>query len=79
MGGTRLKAGRQAGRPSLLHCISIDIHWGKFAESEHAWNESVNLYVKAADSLKVPVTVPRIGEPYTIGTVVDRVDWWNQF
>ena len=59
--------------------MTIPVHWGKYAELDHGWNESVNLYLKAADSLKVPVTVPFIGQPYTIGSVVKRVDWWNYF
>jgi len=59
--------------------MTIPVHWGKYAESEHAWNEPVNLFVKAADSLKVPVTVPMLGQPYTIGTIVERFDWWNYF
>ncbi|WP_345270972.1 MBL fold metallo-hydrolase [Nibrella viscosa] len=63
----------------LRAAMTIPIHWAKYAESEHAWNEPVNLYRKAADSLHVPVTVPRIGEPYTIGTAAIRTDWWNAF
>lgn len=63
----------------LRAAMTLPIHWGKYAESEHVWNESVNLYVKAADSLRVPVTVPRIGEPYTLGTAAKRADWWNSF
>jgi hypothetical protein len=59
--------------------MTIPVHWGKYAESEHRWNEPVNLLVKAADSLKIPVTVPFLGQPYTIGTVVERFDWWNYF
>jgi L-ascorbate metabolism protein UlaG (beta-lactamase superfamily) len=59
--------------------MTIPVHWGKYAESEHGWNESVNLYKRAADSLKVAVTVPFIGLPYTIGTVVETSDWWNYF
>ena len=59
--------------------MTIPVHWGKYAESEHAWNEPVNLFKKAADSLKVSVTVPFIGLPYTIGTIVETSDWWNYF
>jgi L-ascorbate metabolism protein UlaG (beta-lactamase superfamily) len=59
--------------------MTIPVHWGKYAESEHAWNEPVNLFKKAADSLKVPVTVPFIGLPYTIGTVMEIPHWWNYF
>jgi len=59
--------------------MTIPVHWGKYAESEHAWNEPINLLVKAADSLKVKVTVPFLGQQYTVGTVVRKVDWWNFF
>jgi L-ascorbate metabolism protein UlaG (beta-lactamase superfamily) len=59
--------------------MTIPVHWGKYAESEHAWNEPVNLFKKAADSLNVPVTVPFIGLPFTIGTVMEVPDWWNYF
>jgi L-ascorbate metabolism protein UlaG (beta-lactamase superfamily) len=59
--------------------MTIPVHWGKYAESEHAWNEPVNLLMKAADSLKVPVTVPYPGQPYTIGTQLLMPHWWNFF
>jgi L-ascorbate metabolism protein UlaG (beta-lactamase superfamily) len=59
--------------------MTIPVHWSKYAESEHGWNEPVNLFKKAADSLKVAVTVPLIGLPYTVGDVLDVPDWWNQF
>jgi L-ascorbate metabolism protein UlaG (beta-lactamase superfamily) len=59
--------------------MTIPVHWGKFLQSDHKWNESVNLFRKAADSLKVPVTVPFIGQPYTIGTTIQDIDWWNYF
>jgi L-ascorbate metabolism protein UlaG (beta-lactamase superfamily) len=59
--------------------MTIPVHWGKYAESDHGWNESINLYKKAVDSLKVPVLVPFIGMPYTVGTTVEISDWWNYF
>lgn len=59
--------------------MTIPVHWGKYAESEHAWNEPVNLFRRAADSLKIRVTVPFIGMPYTIDDVVEMADWWNYF
>jgi L-ascorbate metabolism protein UlaG (beta-lactamase superfamily) len=63
----------------LRAAMTIPVHWGKYAESEHAWNESVKLFEKAADSLKVSFAVPLIGQPYTIGTVPTKFDWWNYF
>ncbi|MGI8598771.1 MAG: MBL fold metallo-hydrolase [Chitinophagaceae bacterium] len=59
--------------------MTMPIHWGKFLQSDHVWNEPVNLFLKAADSLKLPVTVPFIGQPYTIGTTIQGIDWWNYF
>ena len=59
--------------------MTIPVHWGKYAESEHPWNESVKLFENAADSMKMAVTVPLIGQPYTVGTVAKRFDWWNYF
>ena len=59
--------------------MTVPVHWGKYAESTHAWNEPVSIFRKVADSLQVPVTVPFIGQPYTIGTVVERFDWWQYF
>lgn len=59
--------------------MTIPIHWGKYAESEHAWNEPVNLFTRAADSLNVPYVVPFIGLPYTVGGEWKIPDWWNHF
>lgn len=55
----------------------IPIHWGKFAESDHPWNEPVQLLLKSADSLKLPVSIPFIGQPYTIGDTVLEYNWWD--
>lgn len=55
----------------------LPVHWGKFAESYHRWNESVKDLLPAADKLKIPVTIPKIGEPYTIGSNPLRTGWWN--
>ncbi len=55
----------------------IPVHWGKFAESDHPWNEPVKQLLASADSLKVRVSVPFIGQPYTIGQAFQQVDWWN--
>jgi L-ascorbate metabolism protein UlaG (beta-lactamase superfamily) len=61
----------------LKTAMTIPIHWARFAESEHPWNEPVNLLLASADSLKVPISIPFIGQPYTIGDTLQRIDWWN--
>lgn len=71
--------------PSLTAKAAVDlkarmvlpVHWGKFAESDHAWNEPPNLLLKNADSLGVNVTVPFLGQPYSIGQPAQQIDWWN--
>ena len=55
----------------------IPIHWGKFAESDHPWNEPVKLLIANADSLNKKVTVPFIGQPYTVGTEIPFIKWWD--
>lgn len=57
--------------------LIIPVHWAKFAESNHPWNESVNLMIPVADSLGIPVCIPKIGEPYTLGTAVKFDGWWK--
>jgi L-ascorbate metabolism protein UlaG (beta-lactamase superfamily) len=55
----------------------LPVHWGKFAEAFHGWNESVKQMLPVADSLKIAVTVPKIGEPYTVGNAPLRSNWWE--
>jgi L-ascorbate metabolism protein UlaG (beta-lactamase superfamily) len=53
------------------------VHWAKFAESHHPWNEPVNRLLKAAKRFKYKVSVPEIGEPYTLGEPAKTSVWWN--
>lgn len=55
----------------------IPIHWAKFAESTHPWNEPVQRLLKSADSLGLPVSVPYIGQPYSIGDEPALERWWD--
>jgi L-ascorbate metabolism protein UlaG (beta-lactamase superfamily) len=53
------------------------VHWAKFAESAHIWNEPIRLLLPAARKSGLNVTIPRIGEPYVIGTVPLKRIWWE--
>ncbi len=53
------------------------IHWAKFSATYHPWNEPVERLLPKADSLGIPVTIPKIGEPYTIGDTPKREIWWD--
>lgn len=66
----------QAGADLQAKMI-LPVHWGKFAEAYHGWNESVKNMLPVADSLNVQVTIPKIGEPYTVGAAPLRAPWWD--
>lgn len=53
------------------------IHWGKFPEANHPWNEPIKTLLPVAKKLGIPVNVPQIGEPYTLGDPPEKLVWWN--
>ncbi|MEO6523254.1 MAG: MBL fold metallo-hydrolase [Mucilaginibacter sp.] len=53
------------------------IHWAKFEEADHPWNEPIKKLLPAAEKLGIQVNVPRIGEPYTLGDPPKKDVWWN--
>lgn len=55
----------------------VPIHWGKFAESMHRWNEPVELLSAAAKERQLPLSIPQIGQPYTIGAPPLTSRWWD--
>jgi len=61
----------------LQACLIQPIHWGKFVEADHPWNEPIKKLLPAAKKLDVQVNVPRIGEPYTLGAPLKQKVWWD--
>ncbi|GAA4335369.1 MBL fold metallo-hydrolase [Flaviaesturariibacter amylovorans] len=55
--------------------VLLPIHWAKFAESEHPWNEPVQRLLRARPA--APVVVPMIGQPLRFGTPFQQVRWWE--
>jgi L-ascorbate metabolism protein UlaG (beta-lactamase superfamily) len=53
------------------------IHWAKFPAADHPWTEPINKLVSAAKKKDIPLNVPRIGEPYTLGDPPKQVNWWD--
>lgn len=62
---------------ALKTSMLIPVHWAKFAESIHRWNEPVEKLLSSADSLQVPVFTPYIGQPYVVGEAYERQTWWK--
>ncbi|RZA03510.1 MAG: MBL fold metallo-hydrolase [Sphingobacteriaceae bacterium] len=57
--------------------IMQPVHWAKFAEAYHPWSDPVRLLLPTAEKLGVNVSIPRIGEPYTLGESAKKEVWWN--
>lgn len=55
----------------------LPVHWGRFAAAYHSWNEPILEFLPLMDEIGIPVTFPRIGEPYTIGDPPKREIWWD--
>jgi len=54
----------------------LPTHWARFAAAYHTWCEPVEELLPLMDEIRIPVTVPRIGEPYTVGDPPKREEWW---
>ena len=63
----------------LRASMIIPIHWAKFVESDHPWNEPIKLLLANTDSLHLPVAVPYIGQPYSIGSTPHLTKWWEHY
>jgi L-ascorbate metabolism protein UlaG (beta-lactamase superfamily) len=53
------------------------VHWAKFAESHHPWNEPVVRLIAAASKFEFEVSIPEIGQPYRVGSPPKKSVWWN--
>lgn len=75
---THLWLGQPAQAAADLHARLLQpVHWAKFEEANHPWNEPIKKLLPAAQKLGIPVNVPRIGEPYTLGDPVKTAVWWD--
>lgn len=61
----------------LRACLLQPVHWAKFPEAGHPWNEPIKMLLPAAEKLGIPVNIPRIGEPYILGDPPKKADWWD--
>jgi len=55
----------------------LPVHWGRYAAAYHLWNEPLKELLPLMEEVEIPVTVPRIGEPYTIGDPPKTEVWWD--
>jgi L-ascorbate metabolism protein UlaG (beta-lactamase superfamily) len=55
----------------------LPVHWSKFTLALHPWNEPIELVVKAAAALHMPILTPKIGELVTPGQQTRPEIWWN--
>ncbi|MFA6813312.1 MAG: MBL fold metallo-hydrolase [Bacteroidaceae bacterium] len=57
----------------------MPIHWGAFRLAQHAWSEPVKRIINAANELKLPLLIPKIGEPIIIQSTTNysQEPWWR--
>lgn len=55
----------------------MPVHWGKFALSLHAWDESIERVTKEAHRLNVPIVHPMIGEVVDLNQFGATAEWWK--
>lgn len=55
----------------------LPVHWAKFAESDHKWNDPIRRLLPAAETAGFKVTVPRIGEPFVVSDEPFKHIWWE--
>jgi L-ascorbate metabolism protein UlaG (beta-lactamase superfamily) len=75
---THLNLGQPAQAAADLKAKLLQpIHWAKFQEADHPWNEPIEKLIPAAKKLNIKLNIPRIGEPYTIGEPAKTAVWWD--
>ena len=75
---THLWLGQAAQAAVDLHARLLQpIHWAKFVEADHPWNEPIEKLLPAAEKMGIQVNIPRIGEPYTLGDPPKKLVWWD--
>jgi L-ascorbate metabolism protein UlaG (beta-lactamase superfamily) len=53
------------------------VHWGTFKLALHSWYEPMSRLSKAADSEKVTIATPIIGETTVYGYPITSKPWWK--
>lgn len=58
--------------------ISMPIHWGTFVLSNHAWDDSIERFVRTAEKKGVEVVTPKLGETVYLNRHTDYQEkWWK--
>lgn len=58
--------------------ISMPIHWGAFVLSNHAWDDSVERFLAAAEKSKLEVITPKLGETVYLDKYTNYQEkWWH--
>jgi L-ascorbate metabolism protein UlaG (beta-lactamase superfamily) len=57
--------------------VLLPIHWGQFNLSLHPWTEPIERLLKKAETEKINVTTPKIGESFELKGLIPKADWWR--
>lgn len=57
--------------------ILLPVHWGKFTLALHPWYEPIERIMVHAQTMKVPLFTPQIGEPLVLSGIPSTSAWWR--
>lgn len=57
--------------------ILFPVHWGKFALSNHSWNEPIKRLAIEAKKQDQEYVMPLIGQAYVLGESFTQKEWWS--
>lgn len=58
--------------------VLLPIHWGAFRLAMHAWTDPIERVTAHAQTLGVPVTTPRVGQPIDLQQApLPNMRWWE--
>ncbi len=55
----------------------MPVHWGKFALSNHAWDEPIKRVSEAAEKVNLPLLTPMIGQKVNLDAPGRFEKWWE--
>lgn len=57
---------------------AMPVHWAGFSLSHHSWTEPVEEFVKATESKEIELSLPRLGQIFTIDQNLADNRWWEE-
>lgn len=57
---------------------AMPVHWGGFSLSHHSWTEPAEEFTKATEDQNIELSLPRLGEMFTVDLDLSKNRWWEE-